>query len=396
LKVGAVIPFYLVIDSDLKSSNPFATNPRGSTGTFGLLTLIPISFASGTNCHIAFLASPQPSFTIKEMQIALVFFTAICLWAFSTHAQDSPGRLRVAQSSIATATNSIATSNAQPAPTVSPATNNPTTVTNASTDGSNLTDAPLPEIANQPKIIAPGQPQAAEGLKGPRDGHWYVGASAGASLQQFQSSGTVTAVGYPSLEADSNSRIGLVMSGKVGYEFSTRDVQLAFGGPVPMRTALEFDMTYFAYRLKQPVTATGGGNVLGYENGQMSGWVPCLNGLIKFEELPVVPYFGGGIGAGILNCNSHVLNYDQSGVQVVTADTNATNTVLALQAIVGLERHLTEQLRIFVEYKFLGLMDVQFAYGNNSAVTNPGNGGSNSSNNYLAQQIVEAGLKWDF
>jgi len=259
-----------------------------------------------------------------------------------------------------------------------------------------VVDAPLPEIANQPKVITPSQASSPDGPKGPRDGHWYVGASAGASLQQFQSDGAVTAVGYPALEADSNSRVGLVVSGKVGYEFSTRDVQLAFGGPVPMRTALEFDMTYFAYRLKQPVTATGGGAVLGYENGQMVGWVPCLNGLVKFEELPVVPYFGGGIGAGILHCNSHVLNYDQSGVQVVTQDTSATNTVLALQAIVGLERHLTEQLRIFVEYKFLGLMDVQFAYGDNSAVTNPGNGGSNSSNNYLAQQIVEAGLKWDF
>ena len=257
-------------------------------------------------------------------------------------------------------------------------------------------DAPLPEIANQPKVITPSQTSSPDGPKGPRDGHWYIGASAGASLQQFQSEGSVTAIGYPALEVNSNPRIGLVVSGKVGYEFATRDVQLAFGGPIPMKTALEFDMTYFAYRLKQPVTATGGGNVLGYENGQMSGWVPCLNGLIKFEELPVVPYFGGGIGAGILNCNSHVLNYDQSGVQVVTADTNATNTVLALQAIVGLETHLTEQLRIFVEYKFLGLMDVQFAYGNNSAVTNPGNGGSNSSNNYLAQQIVQAGLKWDF
>lgn len=259
-----------------------------------------------------------------------------------------------------------------------------------------MVDAPLPEIANQPKVITPSQTSNSDGPKGPRDGHWYIGASAGASLQQFQSEGSVTAIGYPTLEVNSNPRIGLVVSGKVGYEFATRDVQLAFGGPIPMKTALEFDMTYFAYRLKQPVTATGGGNVLGYENGQMSGWVPCLNGLIKFEELPVVPYFGGGIGAGILNCNSHVLNYDQSGVQVVTADTNATNTVLALQAIVGLETHLTEQLRIFVEYKFLGLMDVQFAYGNNSAVTNPGNGGSNSSNNYLAQQIVQAGLKWDF
>jgi len=305
----------------------------------------------------------------------------LLLGVLSIQAQDNLGRLSVA---------------APATPNPSPTTPTQQPPTKAPEPTSNVVDAPLPEIANQPKVITPSQASSPDGPKGPRDGHWYVGASAGASLQQFQSDGAVTAVGYPALEADSNSRVGLVVSGKVGYEFSTRDVQLAFGGPVPMRTALEFDMTYFAYRLKQPVTATGGGAVLGYENGQMVGWVPCLNGLIKFEELPVVPYFGGGIGAGILHCNSHVLNYDQSGVQVVTQDTSATNTVLALQAIVGLERHLTEQLRIFVEYKFLGLMDVQFAYGDNSAVTNPGNGGSNSSNNYLAQQIVEAGLKWDF
>ena len=316
----------------------------------------------------------------------LILGSAYFLTAFCAHSQESTGRLSVAPSPAASP---AAATTPAPAPTQQP-------VAKAPEPTSNVVDAPLPEIANQPKVIAPSQTSISDGPKGPRDGHWYIGASAGASLQQFQSEGSVTAIGYPALEVNSNPRIGLVVSGKVGYEFATRDVQLAFGGPIPMKTALEFDMTYFAYRLKQPVTATGGGNVLGYENGQMSGWVPCLNGLIKFEELPVVPYFGGGIGAGILNCNSHVLNYDQSGVQVVTADTNATNTVLALQAIVGLETHLTEQLRIFVEYKFLGLMDVQFAYGNNSAVTNPGSGGSNSSNNYLAQQIVQAGLKWDF
>ena len=316
------------------------------------------------------------------MRFSFILFGVICLGALAAQAQESSGRLSV--SSSASPTNAAPTN-----PALQPVAKTPEPT-------SNVVDAPLPEVANQPKVIAPSQTSISDGPKGPRDGHWYIGASAGASLQQFQSEGSVTAIGYPALEVNSNPRIGLVVSGKVGYEFATRDVQLAFGGPIPMKTALEFDMTYFAYRLKQPVTATGGGNVLGYENGQMSGWVPCLNGLIKFEELPVVPYFGGGIGAGILNCNSHVLNYDQSGVQVVTADTNATNTVLALQAIVGLETHLTEQLRIFVEYKFLGLMDVQFAYGNNSAVTNPGSGGSNSSNNYLAQQIVQAGLKWDF
>ena len=319
----------------------------------------------------------------------LILGSAYFLTAFCAHSQESTGRLSVAPVGTAPAASPAPATTPPPTPTQQP-------VAKAPEPTSNVVDAPLPEIANQPKVITPSQSSTPDGPKGPRDGHWYIGASAGASLQQFQSEGSVTAIGYPALEVNSNPRIGLVVSGKVGYEFATRDVQLAFGGPIPMKTALEFDMTYFAYRLKQPVTATGGGNVLGYENGQMSGWVPCLNGLIKFEELPVVPYFGGGIGAGILNCNSHVLNYDQSGVQVVTADTNATNTVLALQAIVGLETHLTEQLRIFVEYKFLGLMDVQFAYGNNSAVTNPGNGGSNSSNNYLAQQIVQAGLKWDF
>ena len=319
----------------------------------------------------------------------LILGSAYFLTAFCAHSQESTGRLSVAPVAPAPAASPAAATTPAPTPTQQP-------VAKAPEPTSNVVDAPLPEIANQPKVITPSQSSTPDGPKGPRDGHWYIGASAGSSLQQFQSEGSVTAIGYPALEVNSNPRIGLVVSGKVGYEFATRDVQLAFGGPIPMKTALEFDMTYFAYRLKQPVTATGGGNVLGYENGQMSGWVPCLNGLIKFEELPVVPYFGGGIGAGILNCNSHVLNYDQSGVQVVTADTNATNTVLALQAIVGLETHLTEQLRIFVEYKFLGLMDVQFAYGNNSAVTNPGSGGSNSSNNYLAQQIVQAGLKWDF
>ena len=325
---------------------------------------------------------PRRAFSVLGMSLNRIFLgTMLLLGGLPIHAQENSGRLSVAP---ATSTNAPSTT-----PTEPPAAKPPEPT-------SNVVDAPLPEIANQPKVIAPSQSSSPDGPKGPRDGHWYIGGSAGASLQQFQSSGTVTAVGYPNLEVNSNPRVGLVVSGKVGYEFSTRDVQLAFGGPVPMRTALEFDMTYFAYRLKQPVTATGGGPVLGYENGQMVGWVPCLNGLVKFEELPVVPYFGGGIGAGILHCNSHVLDYDQNGVQVTTADTNAANTVLALQAIVGLERHLTDQLRIFVEYKFLGLMDVQFAYGNNSAVTNPGNGGSNSSNNYLAQQIVEAGIKWDF
>ena len=188
------------------------------------------------------------------MRFSFILFGVLCFGALATQAQESSGRLSV---SPATSPTNATTATLAPQPIAKPP--EPT---------SNVVDAPLPEIANQPKVITPSQTSISDGPKGPRDGHWYIGASAGASLQQFQSEGSVTAIGYPALEVNSNPRIGLVVSGKVGYEFATRDVQLAFGGPIPMKTALEFDMTYFAYRLKQPVTATGGGNVLGYKTGK--------------------------------------------------------------------------------------------------------------------------------
>ena len=52
---------------------------------------------------------------------------------------------------------------------------------------------------------------------------------------------------------------------------------------------------------------------------------------------------------------------------------------------------------MFIEYRFLAYMDVQFAFGNEQTLDfAEGVGGSNSSNDFLAQQIVSAGLKWSF
>jgi hypothetical protein len=48
-----------------------------------------------------------------------------------------------------------------------------------------------------------------------------------------------------------------------------------------------------------------------------------------------------------------------------------------------------------VEYKFLAYMDVNFSYGSESSADGiPG--GSNSSNNFMANQIISSGLKWSF
>ena len=164
-------------------------------------------------------------------------------WLFS---QENPGRLSVASPSpTSQATN-------QPAPTGSgPATTSPAT----NPEGSNLTDAPLPEVANQPKVVTPNQTQTAEGPKGPRDGHWYVAGGAGAMLQQFISGGTATIVGTPPLNQTDSGNLGFYAAGKVGYDFAVRDVQLAFGGPTPMRTAMELEFGYLGSYEKIPLPA---------------------------------------------------------------------------------------------------------------------------------------------
>ena len=156
---------------------------------------------------------------------------------FLLFSQENPGRLSVAAtpSPTAQATNQPAPTSSGPATTASPATN---------PEGSNLTDAPLPEVANQPKVIPPGQTQAADGKMGPRDGRWYVAGAGGAVVQQIVENGSVTAIGQVPLQQEDSGQLGAYAALKVGYDFAVRDVQLAFGGPTPMRTAMELELNY--------------------------------------------------------------------------------------------------------------------------------------------------------
>jgi hypothetical protein len=262
-------------------------------------------------------------------------------------------------------------------------------------------DAPLPEIANQPKVITPSQTSSPDGPKGPRDGRWYVAGGAGAMLQQVISQGTATVVGTPSLDQTDSGNLGFYAEGKVGYDFAVRDVQLAFGGPTPMRTAMELEFGYLGSHEKIPLQS--GGQGIGTESYNLSAYAVMLNGLIKFEDLPVTPYFGGGVGAATLFSYNHKIVVDgytapSASYNTTTSVQNANNVCLALQAILGLERQIYEGLSIYIEYKFLAYMDVQFAYGNTAwnSTTPEIAPGSNSSNNFLANQIISSGLKWSF
>ena len=318
---------------------------------------------------------------LRIFLLSLIFFVACPI-----QAQVNPGRLTVPPS---TATN---------APSVTP-TQPP--IAKAPEPTSNMVDAPLPEIANQPKVITPSQTSGTDGPKGPRDGHWYVGGGAGAMLQQTISNGTATSVGNPPLDQTDSGNLGFYAAGKVGYDFAVRDVQLAFGGPTPMRTAMELEGSYLGTYEKIPLQ--NGGTAAGTESYNLSAYAVMLNGLIKFEDLPVTPYFGGGVGAAVLYSSNHKIVVDgytapSTSYNTTTSVANANNVCLALQAILGLERQIYEGLSIYIEYKFLAYMDVQFAYGNTAwnSTTPEVAPGSNSSNNFLANQIISSGLKWSF
>jgi opacity protein-like surface antigen len=310
------------------------------------------------------------------MPLRVFLLGLIFLWAYPIQAQENSGRLSVAPF---TATNAPSATPIQPPAAKAP---EPT---------SSMVDAPLPEIANQPKVITPSQTSGNDGPKGPRDGHWYVGGGAGAMLQQTISNGTATSVGNPSLDQTDSGNLGFYAAGKVGYDFAVRDVQLAFGGPTPMRTAMELEGSYLGTYEKIPLQ--NGGQGAGTESYNLSAYAVMLNGLIKFEDLPVTPYFGGGVGAAVLYSNNHKIS-DSAG-DALTTTTSANNVCLALQAIVGLERNIYENLSVFIEYKFLAYMDVNFSYGSETSA-NGSPGGSNSSNYFMANQIITSGLKWSF
>ena len=319
------------------------------------------------------------------MALRIFLLGLIFLWACPIQAQENSGRLSVAPSS---ATNAPSATPTQPP------------IAKAPEPTSSMVDAPLPEIANQPKVITPSQSSTSDGPKSSRDGRWYIGGAGGAMVQQIVENGSVTAIGQVPLQQEDSGQLGAYVALKVGYDFAIRDVQLAFGGPTPMRTAMELELNYMGCSEKQDVYPQGAANV-GLETFNLTAYSAILNGLIKFEDLPITPYFGGGVGASVLYVTSHKLsvngNVNGTDTDYITNTASANNVCLALQAIVGIERQIYQNLSIFIEYRFLAYMDPQFAFGNEQTPLGAnGIGGSNSSSDFIANQIISSGLKWSF
>jgi opacity protein-like surface antigen len=336
------------------------------------------------------------------MYLRTLLLIALMVGVNFAKAQDNSGRLSVASA------NTNATPSSSP---VAPQASASTTTANSSTPVptststpfvSNVTDAPLPEIANQPKVITPTQSSGPEGPKGPRDGHWYASIGGGAMVEQFQVNATSTAVGQQPLDQGPSGNLGSYAEFKVGYDFAVRDVQLAFGGPTPMRTSMELEGSYLGTYENIPLyNVSTGGPTVGHETYNLNAYNVILNGLVKFEDLPVTPYIGGGVGVVFMTALNHKMTVDGSinGTPTTysTSVSTGNNTSLALQAILGMERKIYDNLTLFVEYKFLAWLDVKFAYGSEPTTINPPyQGGANSQNDFTAQQLLSAGVKYSF
>jgi len=339
------------------------------------------------------------------MYLRTFLLIALMVGVNFAEAQDNSGRLSVAAANTTPSSSPVAPTNAAPQAPASTTTANsstPVPTTTSTPFVSNVTDAPLPEIANQPKVITPTQSSGPEGPKGPRDGHWYASIGGGAMVEQFQVNATSTAVGQQPLDQGPSGNLGSYAEFKVGYDFAVRDVQLAFGGPTPMRTSMELEGSYLGTYENIPLyNVSTGGPTVGYETYNLNAYNVILNGLVKFEDLPVTPYFGGGVGVVFMTALNHKMTVDGSinGTPTTysTSVSTGNNTSLALQAIVGLERQIYDNLTLFVEYKFLAWLDVKFAYGSEPTTSAPPvQGGSNSQNDFTAQQLLSAGVKYSF
>lgn len=221
-------------------------------------------------------------------------------------------------------------------------------------------------------------------------------------VEQFQVNATSTAVGQQPLDQGPSGNLGSYAEFKVGYDFAVRDVQLAFGGPTPMRTSMELEGSYLGTYENIPLyNVSTGGPTVGHETYNLNAYNVILNGLVKFEDLPVTPYFGGGVGVVFMTALNHKMTVDGSinGTPTAysTSVSTGNNTSLALQAIVGLERQIYDNLTLFVEYKFLAWLDVKFAYGTEPTTSAPPvAGGANSQNDFTAQQLLSGGVKYSF
>jgi opacity protein-like surface antigen len=339
------------------------------------------------------------------MYLRTFLLIALVIGVNFAEAQDNSGRLSVAAANTTPSSSPVAPRNTAPQASASTTTANSSSPVPTSTSTpfvSNVTDAPLPDIANQPKVITPTQSSGPEGPKGPRDGRWYASIGGGAMVEQFQVNATSTAVGQQPLDQGPSGNLGSYAEFKVGYDFAVRDVQLAFGGPTPMRTSMELEGSYLGTYENIPLyNVSTGGPTVGHETYNLNAYNLILNGLVKFEELPVTPYFGGGVGVVFMTALNHKMTVDGSinGTPTTysTSVSTGNNTSLALQAIVGLEREIYDNLTLFVEYKFLAWLDVKFAYGSEPTTSAPPvQGGSNSQNDFTAQQLLSAGVKYSF
>ena len=89
----------------------------------------------------------------------------------------------------------------------------------------------------------------------------------------------------------------------------------------------------------------------GDADGEVQAFSALVNGYFDFRtNLPVVPYIGAGVGA------MHI-RHDDDGAGGATGSIDDDDTALAYQVMAGFYRHISDNLAVGFEYRFIETED---------------------------------------
>ncbi|MEM9444623.1 MAG: outer membrane beta-barrel protein [Verrucomicrobiota bacterium] len=171
----------------------------------------------------------------------------------------------------------------------------------------------------------------------------YISAFGGVTLLQDESG----------FNGDLDSEIGAMVGGKIGYDIDSKQLPALWGGNVGITTAVEMESFYLDNS----------------EDIDLESIFFGLNGIVRFDLFNnfIEPYVGAGIG----------------GVYSELGDDD--DVLLAWQLLDGVQLDVGKGFALFVEHKWLSIMDGNFT-----------SGGTTTSWDWLHQHTVAGGLKYKF
>ncbi|MDR1190790.1 MAG: outer membrane beta-barrel protein [Verrucomicrobiales bacterium] len=151
--------------------------------------------------------------------------------------------------------------------------------------------------------------------------------------------------------------------------------------------SLEGELLY-SYNRDTNVKGTyANGGEISTDNFDSHIWALMMNPILRFQAGKFVPYVGAGIGGAIVLAANRV----DDAANVIWADSRY-GVAFAFQGLVGADYFVSESWSIFAEYKYLGLIGLNF----NHYVTGESTNDKLKMDGILGNHLLTIGAKFHF